>query len=140
MFWKCKEKNQSEVRSVSALAGAALALAGLLLLLAAQAGARAPDLQKVVGPNECAECHKQDLVIDNDRRVADVETVYDPTNGIFNNLFATAVPLFTAVPDGSGHPDQKVPTGGSNSQNSPDWLTLFVSSASAIASPESAKA
>ena len=45
-----------------------------------------------------------------DRRVADVETVHDPVNGIFNNLFATAIPLFEAVairrasPRSSAHP------------------------------------
>ena len=32
-----------------------------------------------------------------DRRVADVETVYDPERGIFNRLFATATPLFESV-------------------------------------------
>ncbi len=55
----------------------------------------------------CAQCHIPDLQIDNDRRVADVETVYDPAKGIFNNLFATASALFTAVDDGSGFPSLK---------------------------------
>jgi hypothetical protein len=55
----------------------------------------------------CAVCHIPDLQIDRDRRVADVETVYDPVNGIFNNLFATAVPLFNTVDDGSGFPALK---------------------------------
>jgi hypothetical protein len=41
--------------------------------------------------------------------VADLETVYDPVKGIFNNLFATANPLFTAVDDGSGFPSLKRP-------------------------------
>jgi len=50
-----------------------------------------------------------DLQIDRDRRVADVETVYDPQRGIFNNLFATAAPLFDAVPDGSAYPPLKKP-------------------------------
>ena len=48
----------------------------------------------------CAQCHIPDLLINRDRRVADVETVYDPAKGIFNNLFATAAPLFTAIDDG----------------------------------------
>jgi hypothetical protein len=55
----------------------------------------------------CAECHIPDLEINIDRRVADVETVYDPVRGIFNNLFATAVPLFEATDDGSGFPTLK---------------------------------
>jgi mono/diheme cytochrome c family protein len=57
----------------------------------------------------CASCHIPDLQIDHDRRVADVETVYDPANGIFNNLFATARPLFNSTDDGSGFPAIKVP-------------------------------
>lgn len=61
----------------------------------------------------CTECHRRKLTIENDRRVADVETVFDPVNGIFNNLFATATPLFTASSDGSGFPDLKTPTGNS---------------------------
>lgn len=60
----------------------------------------------------CTECHKRTLVIERDRRVADVETVYDPVNGIFNNMFATAAPLFTPVDDGSGHPEIKTPNDG----------------------------
>src|SRR5215471_12258408 len=35
----------------------------------------------------CATCHIPDLQINRDRRVADVETVFDPANGIMNNLF-----------------------------------------------------
>ena len=57
----------------------------------------------------CSECHIPDLRINRDRRVADLETVYDPVKGIFNNLFATANPLFTAVDDGSGFPTLKRP-------------------------------
>jgi hypothetical protein len=57
----------------------------------------------------CSGCHIPDLQINRDRRVADVETVYDPVNGILNNLFATATPLFTATNDGSGFPDLKLP-------------------------------
>jgi hypothetical protein len=36
--------------------------------------------------------------------VADLETVYDPASGIFNNLFGTASALFTQRDDGSGFP------------------------------------
>jgi hypothetical protein len=57
----------------------------------------------------CATCHVADLQIMRDRRVADVETVYDTTRGNFNSLFATATPLFTATDDGSGFPTLKRP-------------------------------
>ncbi len=57
----------------------------------------------------CAQCHIPDLQINRDRRVADVETVYDPPRGIFNKLFATANPLFAASDDGSGFATLKRP-------------------------------
>jgi mono/diheme cytochrome c family protein len=57
----------------------------------------------------CASCHVPDLPIETDRRVADVETVYDPERGVLNGLFATATPLFESVPDGSGFPPVHVP-------------------------------
>lgn len=60
----------------------------------------------------CAQCHVADLQIERDRRVADVETVYDPVNGNFNSLFATATPLFSLVSDSSGYPGWKRPIGG----------------------------
>ncbi len=52
----------------------------------------------------CTGCHIQDLRIDSDRRVADVETRFDPEKGIFNRLFATAVTLFDVVNDGQAFP------------------------------------
>lgn len=52
----------------------------------------------------CSSCHVQNLTINRDRRVADINTVYDPVNGIFNTLFATAVPLFHTVNDGNPFP------------------------------------
>jgi Di-haem oxidoreductase, putative peroxidase len=55
----------------------------------------------------CTQCHIPDLQINRDRRVADLETVYDPVNGIFNNLFGTANGLFTSLDDGSGLPTLK---------------------------------
>ncbi len=61
----------------------------------------------------CTTCHIPDLTIDNDRRVADVETVYDPVNGIFNNLFATAAGRFTVTVDDPDLPSLKLPAGGS---------------------------
>ena len=57
----------------------------------------------------CASCHVTNLQIDRDRRVADLETGYDPTKGIFNNLFATATPLFTAITDSPTWPSLKQP-------------------------------
>jgi CxxC motif-containing protein (DUF1111 family) len=55
----------------------------------------------------CAQCHIPDLQIDRDRRVADVETVYNPVDGILNNLFATASVRFTQLDDGCGLPTLK---------------------------------
>jgi CxxC motif-containing protein (DUF1111 family) len=60
----------------------------------------------------CNSCHKPNLVIDHDRRIADVETNYDAVQGNpFNHLFATAVPSFVEVSDGSGFPTIKRPAG-----------------------------
>jgi mono/diheme cytochrome c family protein len=61
----------------------------------------------------CARCHVPDLLINHDRRVADVETVFDPVNGVFNGLFATATPLFNSTADNSGFRAVKTPKGGS---------------------------
>jgi hypothetical protein len=52
----------------------------------------------------CMSCHVQNLSIRSDRRVADVETRFDPERGIFNDLFATATPLFRSVPDAAAFP------------------------------------
>jgi hypothetical protein len=57
----------------------------------------------------CAGCHIADLQINKDRRVADLETRYDPTQGIFNNLFATATGLFQIVTDTLSLPPLKRP-------------------------------
>jgi hypothetical protein len=59
----------------------------------------------------CARCHVPDLTINHDRRIADVETAFDPDRGIFNRLFATATPLFSESDDGSGWPTLKRPQG-----------------------------
>lgn len=59
----------------------------------------------------CASCHIDDLTINHDRRVADVETVYDPLKGIMNSLFATATPLVQEIDDGTGLPHLKKPAG-----------------------------
>lgn len=60
----------------------------------------------------CTNCHVQNLTIRNDRRIADVETRFDPERGIFNDLFATATPLYKSVADGAAYP-QLQPVGGS---------------------------
>jgi hypothetical protein len=58
----------------------------------------------------CTSCHVADLTIAKDRRVADVETRFDPAQGNpFNRLFATASLQLTAVPDNSGHAPIKKP-------------------------------
>jgi mono/diheme cytochrome c family protein len=57
----------------------------------------------------CAQCHVPDLQLQRDRRLADVETVYDPTRGIYNSLYSTVTPLFRTVDDGSGFPSIKQP-------------------------------
>jgi hypothetical protein len=60
----------------------------------------------------CTSCHRASLVIEKDRRVADVATVYDPARGIFNRLFATASPLFVEVASGGSLPPLRRPAGG----------------------------
>jgi hypothetical protein len=52
----------------------------------------------------CTSCHAASMTIEQDRQIADVETVFDPSLGIFNRLFATAVPQFTVEDDGETHP------------------------------------
>jgi CxxC motif-containing protein (DUF1111 family) len=57
----------------------------------------------------CTQCHIPDLQINRDRRVADVETVFDIERGIFNDLFATATPLFVETRDSATLPTLKRP-------------------------------
>ena len=66
--------------------------------------------KKILHSAGCTKCHIPDFTIENDRRVADVETVYDPRNGIFNHLFATAETRFEVVEDGEEFP-RLVPAG-----------------------------
>ncbi len=66
-------------------------------------------LLRMVG---CTTCHVQDLSIGHDRRVADVDTVFDPERGHLNRLFATARALFTSIGDVPGLPELKQPQRG----------------------------
>ena len=61
----------------------------------------------------CTTCHIPNLVVGRDRRVADVETVFDPQQGHLNRLFATARPLFRESTDVAGLPSLKTPLHGS---------------------------
>jgi len=60
----------------------------------------------------CTSCHVRNLEVRNERRIADVETTYDPERGVFNGLFAEAKPLFKKVADQDPYP-QLQPLGGS---------------------------
>lgn len=66
--------------------------------------------EKLFQDIQCTGCHIQNLVIEKDRRVADVETTHDRRRGIFNDLFAVATPLFQEA-QGSGSPSVKKPKG-----------------------------
>jgi hypothetical protein len=57
----------------------------------------------------CNACHIENLQINHDRRVADVQTAYDPVHGSFNNLFSTAGTLINVIDDGTGYPPLKQP-------------------------------
>ncbi|HEX6996593.1 MAG TPA: di-heme oxidoredictase family protein [Gammaproteobacteria bacterium] len=59
----------------------------------------------------CTSCHVRTLEIERDRRIVDVETVHDPEQGIFNELFAEVFPLFGPLDDGAAYP-QLLPLGG----------------------------
>jgi hypothetical protein len=59
----------------------------------------------------CQSCHIQNLQVNHDRRVANVDTGFDPVNGIFNELFSQATTLTSAMNDGSGLPALKKPVG-----------------------------
>ena len=52
----------------------------------------------------CTGCHVQNLTVKRDRRVADVETAYDPERGVFNSLFAEATTRFQVADDGYDYP------------------------------------
>ncbi len=58
---------------------------------------------------KCTACHIPNLQLNRDRRVADVDTVFDPSKGGWNGLFATATPLRSTANDGSGFPPLQRP-------------------------------
>jgi hypothetical protein len=60
----------------------------------------------------CTHCHVPNLTVMRDRRVADVETAFDPVRGNLNRLFATAMPLFTSFTDVPALPTVKQPLYG----------------------------
>ena len=66
--------------------------------------------RKIFNKIQCTTCHKPNLTIEHDRRVADVETNYNHRKGIFNRLFAVATPIFQEQA-GSGSPSMKQPMG-----------------------------
>jgi hypothetical protein len=65
--------------------------------------------QSLLAQARCTACHIPNLTVNRDRRIADVETSFDPARGIFNNLYAVATLLVSENDDGSGHPTIKVP-------------------------------
>jgi CxxC motif-containing protein (DUF1111 family) len=68
--------------------------------------------QRLLAKTNCTRCHVPSMDIARDRRVADVETRFDPVRGHINRLFATARPLFTVTTDAAGLPPLKVPLQG----------------------------
>jgi Di-haem oxidoreductase, putative peroxidase len=57
----------------------------------------------------CSSCHRPNFGIERDRRVADVETEYDPEQTGFNGLFATARKRVKEIKDHPGLPPQHRP-------------------------------
>jgi len=66
--------------------------------------------QQLMKQINCTQCHIPDFTINHDRRVADVETVFNPLTGIFNRMYATAETRFEVVDDGQEYP-KIVPSG-----------------------------
>ena len=60
----------------------------------------------------CAKCHVPDLKIAGDRRVADVDTAFNPLQGIFNQLFSTATSLVNVINDSPNPPYQEAQFNG----------------------------
>jgi len=65
--------------------------------------------RKIFEKTNCTRCHVANLTIAQDRRVADVETTFDPVRGHLNRLYATAQPRFASITDVEGLPSLKHP-------------------------------
>ena len=52
----------------------------------------------------CTACHVARFRIEHDRRVADVDTKYDPARGILNHLYSSVTTMFRVVADGAAYP------------------------------------
>ncbi len=60
------------------------------------------------GQAGCTNCHVADLTINRDRRIADIDTVFDPARGNpFNRLFATATAFPVVIDDPVADPPIK---------------------------------
>lgn len=67
--------------------------------------------RKILQDVGCTQCHIPDLLINHDRRVADVDTTFAASDPGFNRLFATATGRFYEQDDRSGLPTLKRPSG-----------------------------
>jgi hypothetical protein len=77
----------------------------------------------------CAVCHIPDLTIERDRRVADVETVFDkPARRDQRTVSQPATPLFNETFDVPGLPSLKTPKAGSS------WSATFSRTSSGMTS------
>lgn len=63
----------------------------------------------VFGAIGCADCHTPNMLVEKDRRIANVTTQFDAVNGVYNRLYATAELSLVVEDDGSGYPDLKTP-------------------------------
>ena len=59
---------------------------------------------EIINQIGCTTCHVKDLTIETDRRIADVETVFDPDKGKFNRLYATGATRWIMEEDGDPYP------------------------------------
>lgn len=65
---------------------------------------RSAEGRALMQSSRCLTCHVASFRITHDRRVADVDTRYDPVRGIFNRLYATATTLIDSIDDGDEYP------------------------------------
>jgi cytochrome c553 len=72
--------------------------------------ARSDEGRALMDSTGCTSCHIASFRVEKDRRVADLDTRYDATRGIFNQLYASATTLFDVIADGDPYP-KLVPKG-----------------------------